>query len=61
MSTATVEELPSDDPADLVRARARRRRLGFVAFGVLAVLAGRRIGAAVAGSAPADLREDEDL
>ena len=39
MSTATVEELPSDDPADLVRARARRRRLGFVAFGVLGVLA----------------------
>lgn len=39
MSTATVEELPSDAPADLVRARARRRRLGFVAFGVLGVLA----------------------
>jgi len=32
-----------------------------VVLGVVAVLAGRRLGAAVAGPAPADLREDEDL
>ena len=35
--------------------------LASVLLGVLAVLLGRRIGAAAAGSAPADLREDEDL
>lgn len=39
MSTATLEALPSDDPADVVRARVRRRRLGFAAFGALAVVA----------------------
>ena len=32
-----------------------------VVLGVLAVVVGRRIGAAVAGPAPVDLREDEDL
>lgn len=32
-----------------------------VVLGVLAVVVGRRIGAAAAGPAPADLREDEDL
>jgi fluoride exporter len=32
-----------------------------VVLGVLAVMAGRRIGTALAGPAPADLREDEDL
>ncbi|MFC6236708.1 fluoride efflux transporter FluC [Longivirga aurantiaca] len=32
-----------------------------VVLGVLAVLVGRRMGAAVAGPAPVDLREDEDL
>ncbi|MEY2753647.1 MAG: hypothetical protein RJB65_5, partial [Actinomycetota bacterium] len=39
MSSATLEALPSDDPADVVKARERRRRLGFAAFGVLAVVA----------------------
>ncbi|MFZ9482381.1 MAG: ABC transporter permease [Ilumatobacteraceae bacterium] len=39
MSSATLEALPSDDPADVVRARERRRRLGFVAFAVLALVA----------------------
>ena len=39
MSSATLEALPSDDPADVVRARQRRRRLGFAAFAVLAVAA----------------------
>lgn len=32
-----------------------------VVLGVIAVLVGRRIGAAVAGAAPVDLRGDEDL
>ena len=32
-----------------------------VLLGVLAVVVGRRIGATLAGAAPVDLREDEDL
>ncbi|MEN9822998.1 MAG: Glycine betaine transport system permease protein OpuAB [Actinomycetota bacterium] len=39
MSSTTLEALPSSDPADVVRARERRRRLGFAAFAVLAVVA----------------------
>jgi glycine betaine/proline transport system permease protein len=39
VSSAALEALPSDDPADVVRARERRRRLGFVAFAVLALVA----------------------